>query len=579
MTAGPSLWQRKVCAWGGALFMAACGGVTEPPGGIPGPVPTDVPSEAIVVSDLDHDGIADAEDNCPVEPNAAQHDSDGDGVGDACSSDDDGDGIADVTEVTLYGTDPTKIDTDGDGLSDPIEIFSTQTNPLKSDTDGDGYSDSLDLFPLDSDEWEETDGDGIGDQGDNCPDAENPAQENSDLAYAALGVLTPSGGAITIDAKGDACDADRDGDGLHATYVDIVHGDDSHNGSFLQPVRTLATGLALAQKYNDEIRLAAGTYDITDMAWPDNQTIRGGYVAGFSARQVKTTEAQFATVLTSSGSATTMLLSGVHDLRLDGVIIRNGTLANERTALAVSQGSVTLIDTVLHVTGAGFHATALQVSETSAATVDRSLMLVEGDPHLAIGIVVSDSTVRVVNSLVQISGARHARGLSVAGASGELVHNTIRIGTMSASASTAYGIAWSDSPLVLANTLLATENATDQAPLLCSGTTMAGSTAVNNLLAAAGGQGLQPLAIDCTGEYLYADAMASGDLPFSGATLIGTVGTTTPTLATVLQDNGALTGPLGVDQAEMSLSAYYNVSKDYFNQLRQGVFDVGAFEQ
>ncbi len=37
------------------------------------------------ISDYDHDGIIDEEDNCPLDPNPSQRDSDGDGVGDACT--------------------------------------------------------------------------------------------------------------------------------------------------------------------------------------------------------------------------------------------------------------------------------------------------------------------------------------------------------------------------------------------------------------------------------------------------------------------------------------------------------------
>jgi hypothetical protein len=42
---------------------------------------------ALASGDADSDGIADVFDNCPVHPNADQHDADADGVGNACDSD------------------------------------------------------------------------------------------------------------------------------------------------------------------------------------------------------------------------------------------------------------------------------------------------------------------------------------------------------------------------------------------------------------------------------------------------------------------------------------------------------------
>jgi hypothetical protein len=55
--------------------------------------------------DADGDGLADAADNCPDQPNADQDDMDGDGTGDACDSDRDGDGHANGKEAA-FGTDP-----------------------------------------------------------------------------------------------------------------------------------------------------------------------------------------------------------------------------------------------------------------------------------------------------------------------------------------------------------------------------------------------------------------------------------------------------------------------------------------
>ncbi|MDO8504982.1 MAG: thrombospondin type 3 repeat-containing protein [bacterium] len=67
--------------------------------------------------DKDHDGITDAEDNCPEVENKQQENNDRDAGGDLCDPDDDNDGLADIDEAPR-GTNPKNPDTDADGIGD-----------------------------------------------------------------------------------------------------------------------------------------------------------------------------------------------------------------------------------------------------------------------------------------------------------------------------------------------------------------------------------------------------------------------------------------------------------------------------
>ncbi len=76
--------------------------------------------------DDDSDGVADSNDNCPVVPNADQVDSDGDGVGDACTG----------------GFLPT--DRDGDAVVNASDNCPDQYNPLQANHDEDPLGDACD---------------------------------------------------------------------------------------------------------------------------------------------------------------------------------------------------------------------------------------------------------------------------------------------------------------------------------------------------------------------------------------------------------------------------------------------------
>lgn len=92
--------------------------------------------------DTDGDGVLDTIDNCPAIANAAQTNTDGDALGDACDPDDDNDGVLDGVDNCPLDANPTQEDTDNDGLGNPCD-----PTPVGPDADGDGVGDADDLCP------------------------------------------------------------------------------------------------------------------------------------------------------------------------------------------------------------------------------------------------------------------------------------------------------------------------------------------------------------------------------------------------------------------------------------------------
>ncbi len=155
------------------------------------------------LDDVDGDGACGDVDNCPVDFNPDQADADGDSVGDACDNcpvafnpdqrDFDGAGLGDACDNCVRDPHPDQEDGDGDGVGDACDNCIATENPGQADRDRDGLGDACDNCPLDRNpDQSDGDGDGAGDVCDNCPTIANPDQTDSDR-----------------DGEGDACEPVR----------------------------------------------------------------------------------------------------------------------------------------------------------------------------------------------------------------------------------------------------------------------------------------------------------------------------------------------------------------------------------
>ncbi len=96
--------------------------------------------------DSDADGLGDACDVCPLDPDPDQRDTDADGQGDICDDDDDDDGLTDAEEEEIE-TDPLNPDTDEDGHDDGEDNCPLEPNEGQEETDdpSNGEGDACDL--------------------------------------------------------------------------------------------------------------------------------------------------------------------------------------------------------------------------------------------------------------------------------------------------------------------------------------------------------------------------------------------------------------------------------------------------
>jgi murein DD-endopeptidase MepM/ murein hydrolase activator NlpD len=189
--------------------------------------------------DSDGDGVTDAIDICPEVYNPDQGDSDNNGVGDACD-DWDNDGVLDANDNCRSTPNPGQADIDHDGVGDvcdadkdgdrvecitrmgslycgvgplfPVDNCLNVANPDQGDLDRDGTGDACDS---------DKDGDGILNAIDLCPDVYDPSNTDSDHDRVGdpcdncADIWNPDQGDADRDGIGNKCDlGDTDGDGI-----------------------------------------------------------------------------------------------------------------------------------------------------------------------------------------------------------------------------------------------------------------------------------------------------------------------------------------------------------------------------
>ena len=128
-----------------------------------------VPAATAQESDMDGDGLFDDDEANTHGTDAANFDTDYDGLGDGTEVqhglnplvadvvdqvgpapvvvDADGDGLTDFEETAVHGTDPNNGDSDNDGLNDGFEASRVRLSPLNPDSDFDGNVDGCDPDP------------------------------------------------------------------------------------------------------------------------------------------------------------------------------------------------------------------------------------------------------------------------------------------------------------------------------------------------------------------------------------------------------------------------------------------------
>lgn len=307
-------------------------------------------------SDDDNDGVRDAIDAFPLNPNEFI-DSDGDGLGDVEDRDDDNDFILDIDDkFPLDANESLDLDLDGLGNSvdndddgdGTIDLEDPQpSNPNitgNEDTDGDGFPDRDDAFIYDPSEHNDNDGDGIGDVAD--PDDDNngiPDDQDNSVAGIPFTTTPPviDGAfgwwewqqAARSDSRGNYLRIDHLVDDPYNILTDQSNSDYSywramHDGEFLYILVKIGREQA-AQRWNDstdiwhddsmEIFLDVGNDKSNTFGADDFQTLFRYQDNVFDSQVVASNSAlgMIASYCSSRGMATDWNWSTYYEVKID----------------------------------------------------------------------------------------------------------------------------------------------------------------------------------------------------------------------------------------------------------------------